>query len=216
MIFVTPSFKQVFTSFGADLPGPTLLVMAVSDLAVDYWYWVLIPVAVLAVVAQRRWARGLRFATLDAALIQIPFVRRYLTKCFVSRLIQVLDRALSGSLPLIPAVAYLRATAGNTRLTGAAGVLEAQLLGGKDLTAAVRDTPSMPGQLATALELGAATQDPGAMLRQLAAFSEGEAARSLMRLQQALIACAYVAAGLIVGFFVIAMYLPIFRMGEAV
>ena len=216
MIFVIPAFKDVFSAFGADLPTPTLLVMGLSDLFVKYWY-VLAALVVAAVVAFRSAGRRMaRIAAFDAAMMRIPFLRSHLIKTFVSRLSHILAHALEGELNVAAAVAYLRATAGNLELAGLARELESQLASGKDLVSAVRDTPRLPGQLAVAVELGAKAYDPVVALRQVVAFSEGEARRSLVRLQQALLVSTYIATGIIVGGTVIALYLPIFRMGQAV
>lgn len=215
LIFVIPAFKQVFTSFGADLPDATLLVMAISGAVADYWY-VAAALVALAVVFAARGAALPGRAWIDRGLLCLPFVRPYLVKTFVARVSRALGAASESRLPLPAALAYLRATAGNLRLAESAASLEAQLRAGKGLAAAVHENPHLPGQLAVALELGERSNSLAPALRQLVAFSEGEAARSLMRLQQAILIGTYICLGIIVAFVVIALYLPIFKLGAAV
>ena len=216
MIFVIPSFKVVFASFGAELPAPTLVVIAVSEVFVRYW-WVLPALFAVSLLVRKTTGIGLRESgVLDAGIMRIPFVRAHLIKTFVSRLSHILAHAIEGRLDVGPAITYLRATAGNRKLSAIAGALEAQLATGKDLVSAMRDTPRLPGQIAVALELGAKASSPGLGLRQVAAFCEDEALRSLVRLQQAIFVFVYICAGIVVGGTVIAMYLPIFQLGAVV
>ena len=215
MLFVVPAFKQVFASFGADLPAATLLLMGIANALGEYWYvWVAL-IVLVALYALRGGTLPGR-AWLDRGLLRLPFVRPYLVKTFVARLSRALGAAVDSRLPLAPALAYLRATTGNRRLTESAAALEAQVRAGKGLAAAVRESAHLPGQLAVALELGERSNNLGPALRQLVAFSEGDAARSLMRLQQAALITTYLCLGIIVAFVVIALYLPIFSMGAAV
>lgn len=215
MVFVVPMFKQTFASFGADLPALTLVLLALGDAFAQFWYVVLALIVVVVVLAWRGVALPGR-AWLDRGLLRLPFVRPYLLKSFVARVSRALGAAAESRLPLPPALAYLRATAGNRGLTDSAAALEAQVRAGKGLAAAVRESPPLPGQLAVALELGERSNNLGPALRQLVAFSEGDAARSLVRLQQATLIAIYLCLGLLVAFVVVALYLPIFGLGAAV
>ena len=216
MIFVIPTFKSVFSSFGADLPLPTLLVMSIADGVAEYWYMVAILAIGLAIWKFRFGRAWPRFAWLDSWLMRTPFVRAYLIKTFVARLTQMLAAGGQAGALLAPAVGHLRAATGNLKLAALTGSLEAQLAAGKDLVTAVREAPHMPGQLAVALQLGLKADRLAATLEQVVRFSESEAARSAVRLQQACLLLAYVATGLIVGFMVIAIYLPIFKLGSVI
>ncbi|MGQ0547469.1 MAG: type II secretion system F family protein [Betaproteobacteria bacterium] len=214
MSFVVPAFKQVFASFGADLPASTLTLIAISDSVAQFWYlWVAL-IAVAVFLAARRILPGR--AWLDPLALRLPFVRPYLLTSFAARVGRALAAAAEGRLPPAPAFAYLRATTANRRLAGAAGALEAQLRSGKALSAAVRDSPDMPGQLAVAVELGERSNRLGPALRQVVAMGEGDAARSLMRLQQATLVALYLCLGILVAFVLLALYLPIFHLGAAV
>ncbi len=215
MLFVVPAVKHVFASFGADLPGATLLLMAVSDAFAEYWY-LAVAIVVAVVIVVRRGAGIPGRAWLDRVLLRLPFLRSYLVKSFVARVSRTLGTAAESRLPLPAALAYLRATSGNRSLAETTAALETGLRAGKGLAAAVRESVRLPGQLAVALEIGERTNSLGPTLLQLVAFSEGDAARSLMRLQQAGLIATYLCLGLIVAYVVIALYLPIFMLGAAV
>ena len=216
MIFVIPAFKQVFTSFGADLPGPTLLVIAASDAFVSYWW-----IGLLVAVAAAAWAirKGVvlpRIAILEHLVARVPVVRGYLLKAFSARLARVLAGVGEGGVPALQALAYVRATTRNAYLAGIAATLEGRLRQSPDLGAAVLGTPQMPGQLAVALEIGQRSGRPAQALRQVVSMSDAAAMRALVRLQQAILVGSYVLAGLLVGGVVIAMYLPIFKLGAVI
>jgi type IV pilus assembly protein PilC len=214
LIVVVPAFKEAFGSFGADLPGMTLMLIAVADSVVGFWYvWVAL-IAVGVFYASRSGLPGR--AWLDPLALRMPFVRPYLLTSFAARVGRALAAANEGRLPLAPALAYLRATTANRRLAGVAGALEAQLRAGKGLSAAVRESPDMPGELAVAVELGERSNRLGPALRQVVAMGEGDAARSLMRLQQATLVTLYLCLGILVAFVLLALYLPIFHLGAAV
>lgn len=214
VIFVVPAFKEVFASFGADLPATTLMLVAIADAVAAYWYvWAALAVVVVFYAVRREMPGR---AWMDPLLLRLPFVRPYLVKSFAARVGRTLAAAAEGRLPLAPALAYLRATAGNRRLADSALALEAQLRAGKELSAAVRESPGMPGPLAVALELGARSNSLGPALRQVVAIGEGDAARSLMRLQQATLVALYLCLGILVAFVLLALYLPIFGLGAAV
>ena len=216
MIFVIPAFKQVFTSFGADLPGPTLLVMAVSDVFSEYGWLMLVALVAAAIWVARKGLVFPRLPVLERLVVRVPVVRGFVLKSFASRLAHVLARVGEQGVPAPAALAYVRATAQNAHVADVAAALEARLRQSPDVAAAVMGTPRMPAQLAVALEIGERSGRPAQALRQVVSISDAEALRSLVRLQQAILVGSYVLAGLIVGGVVIAMYLPIFKLGAVI
>ena len=216
MIFVIPTYKDLFKSFGADLPGPTIALIWLSDFVASYFYLVFLAAIAAVVYGFVRGFSLARLPWLDDVAIRLPFLRDYLRHTFTVRLAQVLALAGRERVPVGPALAYLRATAGNRNLGAVARSLEAHLADGKDLVGALWDAPLVPRELAAAVEISLRGGNVAGAMDRVAAFSEAEAARSLLGFQQAVMFAMYVAIGAVVGLVVIAMYLPIFKMGSAI
>ena len=215
-VFVIPQFEEVFEGFGAHLPGPTRLMIAISHLLVGGWFiWV--PLAGLAIFAWIRYRRRWEWlqARTDALAFHTPIVRTYLAKTLVSRLASSLIAVADGA-PLREVLAHLRATLASRAQAANLAALEARIAGGMSLAEAMAASPELPGRLRVAVELGSRANLLGAALRQTQSLSDEEAERSLMRLEQGTLIAAYVAVGLLVAFIVLAMYLPIFKMGSVI
>jgi type IV pilus assembly protein PilC len=214
LLFVLPAIKTLFAAFGADLPWPTLLVLAVSDLAVaSWWLWLPLLVALIAAVYYRE--KTVAGPWIDALALRLPGLRGYLRKEFGTRLAGILERTLAGELPMHAALAHLGATAGNARLASRAQALEQRLRGGEALHEAVRVLSDLP-RLALVVELGTRTGSLAAALRQSLAMSEAEVELRMVMMRRTLTALNYLVLGTVVGFVLIAVYLPIFKLGSAV
>lgn len=215
-VFVIPKFEEVFEGFDANLPGPTRLLIGFSHLLLNGWFiWV--PLALLAIFAWVRYRRRWEWVQgrLDALALHTPIVRNYLAKTLVSRLASSLIAVTDGA-PLREALGHLRATLTSRAHAAQIAALEARVAGGMSLAEAMAASPELPGRLRVAVELGSRAGLLGAALRQTQSLSDEEAERSLMRLEQGTLVAAYVAVGLLVGFIVLAMYLPIFKMGSVI
>ena len=216
MIFVVPAFKEVFGSFGADLPGPTLAVMAISDMVVAYW-WILIAliIALPFGVAYFRRRSGLGMA-LDAAFLKLPGVRRFLVKVLVGRMLPLLAGAAAIRIPLATTIAYLESTLGNRSLKAVVAALGRDVKEGTQLSAAWCKQPLLPRRIARMVDIGERSNMLAPVLARAARVHGAEAANAIAVFRQVLFVTTYVLTGIIVGFVVIAMYLPIFKMGSVI
>jgi type IV pilus assembly protein PilC len=214
--FVVPFFEGIFASFEADLPGPTRLVIGVSWLISKGWFvWVPLLLGVLYVAFFRReWLEAMQAAA-DRAALRVPIVRTYLARTFAARLASLLAAASDGA-PLREGLAHLVATTRSRRLAEPVVRFEERVAQGQALVDAVAAGPDLPGRLRVAVELGARTNQLPAALKQTLVLYEEEAERSLVRLEQGALVTAYVCIGVLVGMLVIAMYLPIFKMGSVI
>lgn len=215
-VFVVPQFEEVFQGFGASLPGPTRLLIGLSHVLRDAWFiWVAL--AALAVFAWVRYRRRWEWlqSRADALAFHTPIVRTYLAKTLVSRLATTLIAVAEGA-PLRETLGHLRATLASPGLAARIAALEARVAAGMSLAQAMAASPELPGRLRMAVELGSRADMLGAALRQTQALSDEEAEHSLMRLEQGTLVAAYLAVGVLVAFIVLAMYLPIFKMGSVI
>lgn len=218
-IFVVPAFKEVYASFGADLPAPTLALIEISDWFVT-WLWLpllilALGVAWLSVFRERAPSRLVELY--DRLRLRAPVIGAFRRKLFQLRAAALLGAAAGQDRQFAAAaLAHLGATAENRRLASWVHPLAQRVADGGDLLGAVRQTPEVPRRIAAILELGVKTGDIGAARLQIEAWCEAELETGLPRFQTNVLALSYLVLGIVLGFVVIALYLPIFKLGAAV
>jgi len=217
MIFVIPAFKQVFTSFGADLPAPTLFVMAVSDIFVNYWY--IIFGAVIGGVWGffAMWKRSLPVQIfMDRLMLRIPVFGDLVRKSTIARWTRTLSTMFAAGVPLVEALDSVGGAAGNYIYLMATKDIQRKVTGGTSLTAAMQDTNVFPSMVIQMVSIGEESGALDAMLGKVADFFEAEVDDSVDALTSLMEPMIMVVLGVLIGGMVIAMYLPIFKIGQAV
>ena len=217
MIFVVPSFKQVFTSFGADLPGLTLLVMQVSDLVVEYWWLAAILIVALVVgwpLLRRKVPAAANAA--EAVVANLPVIGAFLRGTFQARFASMLSAVSAEPRLFAAALAHLRTNTGNLHLGSWLAPVERALAAGDSMAEAVRKAAEVPRRVAMMIDLGMRSGDVPGALAQIEEWSDTEFMRTLPRFEQKVLLMAYLVLGVVVALIVIAMYLPIFKLGSAV
>ncbi len=213
MIFVVPAFRDVFASFGADLPAPTLWFITVSDLFVRGW-WLLLMLVVAVGWAYRHRSRLLPgWGRWASKVLRVPALGPYLALAFLLRVARLLEPVAGGRLAAEPVLAYLSATTrGGLFEPSSAALLQAHRTGAR-LSEALRASFAHSGDVALAFELEERGAGSGGTLRRALQIVEDELARRLVGLEQVMVSATYVVVGALVGAFVVAMYLPIFKLG---
>jgi len=217
MIFVIPAFKQVFTSFGADLPAPTLFVMAISDIFVNYWY--LIFGAVIGGVWGffAMWQRSLPVQIfMDRLMLKIPVFGDLVRKSTIARWTRTLSTMFAAGVPLVEALESVGGAAGNYIYLMATKEIQKKVTGGTSLTAAMQETTVFPSMVIQMVSIGEESGALDAMLGKVADFFEAEVDDSVDALTSLMEPMIMVVLGVLIGGMVIAMYLPIFKIGQAV
>ena len=217
MIFVIPAFKSVFTSFGADLPAPTLFVMAVSDIFVNYWY--IIFGAVIGGVWGffAMWQRSLPVQIfMDRLMLKIPVFGDLVRKSTIARWTRTLSTMFAAGVPLVEALDSVGGAAGNYVYLMATKEIQKKVTGGTSLTAAMQDTTVFPSMVIQMVSIGEESGALDAMLGKVADFFEAEVDDSVDALTSLMEPMIMVVLGVLIGGMVIAMYLPIFKIGQAV
>lgn len=215
-VFVVPAFKEVFQSFGAALPLPTLLLIGFADLVNEWWLPALLLAAALTWFLRAGRMRAFRPVWLSDTALRLPVVGPYLMSTFLLRLGRLLEPVAAGRLATLPALGYLRATAGSQALAARAQAIEAAVAAGQALPEAIGAQFEDGGDLALALEFDGQGTTQGRMLGRTLDTLETEVLRKRLRLQQTLVVAFYLAMGLAVGIFVFALYLPIFQLGSVI
>lgn len=217
MIFVIPSFKEVFRSFGADLPAPTLVVIAISDYFVKYWY-VLFGVIFGGIYAFFfAWKRSIAVQMfMDRLILRIPVFGDLVRKSTVARWTRTLSTMFAAGVPLVEALDSVGGASGNYVYVVGTKQIQAEVSTGTSLTVAMQNSNLFKSMVVQMVAIGEETGSLDAMLSKVADFYEAEvndAVEALSSLMEPLI---MVVLGTLIGGMVIAMYLPIFKLGQVV
>jgi type IV pilus assembly protein PilC len=217
MIFVIPAFKQVFTSFGADLPAPTLFVMAISDAFVKYWY-IIFPAIFGGVYGfMYAWKRSLAVQIfMDKLLLRAPVFGHMIRISVIARWTRTLSTMFAAGVPLVEALDSVGGASGNYVYLVATKKIQQAVSTGSSLTVAMTDAAVFPSMVIQMVQIGEESGALDGMLSKVADFFEAEVDDAVDALSSLMEPVIMVVLGTLIGGMVIAMYLPIFKLGGAV
>ena len=217
MIFVIPQFKDLFASFGADLPAFTRVVISMSDFMASWWWAILIGVVIAVVTASNIWKRSPKFReTLDRLLLKIPVIGMIMHKAALARFCRTTATMFAAGVPLVEALQSVAGATGSTVYEQAVLKMRDDVATGQSLTLAMRQQglfPHMVIQMVTIGEESGALDD---MLSKVADFYEEEVDNAVDALSSLLEPLIMVILGTVIGGLVVALYLPIFQLGSVV
>ncbi|MDD3018148.1 MAG: type II secretion system F family protein [Comamonas sp.] len=217
MIFVIPAFKEVFTSFGADLPAPTLMVMGMSEFFVSYWWLIFSVVGGGLYFFLQAWKRSPKVQKfMDRALLKIPIFGVLIDKSCVARWTRTLSTMFAAGVPLVEALDSVGGASGNVVYKEATDKIQNAVSTGTSLAVAMTDANVFPSMV---LQMCAIGEESGAidhMLGKAADFYEAEVDEMVAGLSSLMEPLIIVFLGSIIGGIVVAMYLPIFKLGQVV
>jgi type IV pilus assembly protein PilC len=217
MIFVIPAFKEVFSSFGAELPAPTLFVMAVSEIFVKWWWLIFGVIGGGVYFFLESWKRSEKMQkTMDRLLLKAPVFGDLVYKSSVARWTRTLSTMFAAGVPLVEALDSVGGASGNAVFAEATEQIQKDVSSGTALTTAMQSTGVFPTMV---LQMSAIGEESGAldhMLGKAAEFYEQEVDDAVKGLSSLLEPIIIVVLGTIIGGIVISMYLPIFKLGQVV
>ncbi len=217
MIFVIPAFKQVFTSFGADLPAPTLLVMAISDFFVQFWYLILIVVVGGIWGFFELWKRSVPVQIfMDRWLLRLPIFGEVIRKSTIARWTRTLSTMFAAGVPLVEALDSVGGASGNYVYHQATKEIQRKVSQGTSLTTSMQEANGFPNMVVQMVSIGEESGALDAMLGKVADFYEAEVDDAVEALSSLMEPMIMVVLGVVIGGMVIAMYLPIFKIGQVV
>ncbi|MEE8175136.1 MAG: type II secretion system F family protein [Gemmatimonadota bacterium] len=216
LLFVIPTFESMFASFNQELPLPTRIVIGLSNFLQGYWLWLLIGGA-LAGVLFRRWiATSSGRLLFDRMLLRAPLLGSLVRKSAIARFTRTLSTLLSAGVNILEGMEITARTAGNRVIHDAVIESRASIAGGKSISEPLRQSGVFPPMVTQMINVGEETGDLDGMLGKIADFYEDEVDVAVESLLKALEPAMIVILGTIVGGMIIAMYLPIFGMVNAV
>ncbi len=217
MIFVIPAFKEVFKSFGADLPAPTLVVMAISEFFVNYWYLIFGSVGGGVYGFFYAWKRSVPVQIfMDRVLLKLPIFGDIIRKATVARWTRTLSTMFAAGVPLVEALDSVAGAAGNYVYFQATKRIQSEVSTGTNLTVAMQNSEVFPNMVLQMVSIGEESGSLDAMLSKVADFYEAEVDDAVEALSSLMEPIIMVVLGTLIGGMVIAMYLPIFKMGSVV
>jgi type IV pilus assembly protein PilC len=217
MIFVIPAFKSVFASFGADLPTPTLVIMGISDWTVANWYIVFPAMGGAVYAFMEAWKRSLAVQIfMDRISLKMPVFGSLLTKAAIARWTRTLSTMFAAGVPLVEALDSVGGASGNYVYLQATLKIKQEVSTGTSLTVAMQNSGVFPSMVLQMCMIGEETGALDAMLGKVADFFEAEVDEAVEALSSLMEPIIMVVLGTLIGGMVVAMYLPIFKLGGAV
>ncbi|WP_140635726.1 type II secretion system F family protein [Methylibium rhizosphaerae] len=217
MIFVIPAFKQVFDSFGADLPAPTLLVMAISDVFVKYWWAIFGFIGGGVYFFFESWKRSEKMQkAMDRMLLKMPIFGEIVHKATVARWTRTLSTMFAAGVPLVEALDSVGGASGNAVFVEATEKIQKDVSTGASLTSSMNSTGVFPNMVLQMCAIGEESGSIDHMLGKAADFYEEEVDEAVKGLSTLMEPIIIVILGGLIGGIVVSMYLPIFKLGQVV
>ncbi len=217
MIWVVPAFKSVFSSFGADLPGPTLMVMAISEFFVAWWYLIFGSLFAAIYFFFQTWQRSAKMQRfMDLTLLKAPIFGAVIRKATIARWTRTLATMFAAGVPLVEALDSVGGAAGNALYYEATKRIQAEVSTGTSLTIAMQNADVFPSMVIQMCQIGEESGALDSMLGKVADFFEEEVDEAVGALASLMEPLIMVILGVLIGGLVVAMYLPIFKLGSVV
>ena len=217
MIFVIPAFKEVFSSFGADLPAPTLLVMAISEFFVSYWWLIFGVIGGGFYFFMQAWKRSPKMQrVMDRLLLKLPVFGALIDKSCVARWTRTLSTMFAAGVPLVEALESVGGASGNSVYREATERIQNEVSTGTSLTGAMSNANVFPSMVLQMCAIGEESGSIDHMLGKAADFYEAEVDEMVAGLSSLMEPIIIVFLGGLIGGIVVSMYLPIFKLGQVV
>ncbi len=217
LIFVIPQFQEMFSNFGADLPAMTLFVIAMSKIF-QAWWWAIfggIILAIYAFIEAKHRSQSFRNG-LDRFVLKVPIFGSLITKATIARFARTLSTMFAAGVPLVEAMTTVAGAAGNHVYKTAILQMRDDISTGAQLNLSMRNSDLFPNMVVQMVAIGEEAGSIDSMLAKVADFYEAEVDDAVDGLSSLLEPLIMAFLGIVIGGLVIAMYLPIFKMGEVV
>ena len=217
MIFVIPAFKDVFKSFGADLPAPTLVVIGISDFFVAYWWAIFGIIFGGLYIFFEAWKRSeVVQMAMDRFLLRLPIFGDIIRKAVIARWTRTLSTMFAAGVPLVESLDSVGGAAGNNVYKVATKQIQGEVSTGTNLTTAMTNVNLFPNMVTQMVAIGEESGALDSMLGKVADFFEQEVDDAVEAMSSLMEPIIMVVLGTLIGGMVVAMYLPIFKLGAVV
>jgi type IV pilus assembly protein PilC len=212
MYYIIPKFKEIFRDFGVELPEITELLINTSDLVVQWWFMApIIPISLFLLFKIIRKNKTGAYI-LDRVALKIPIIGQIITKSTVARTCRTLGTLISSGVPILEALSIARDTAGNEVFRRAFDHIHASIREGESMAVPLKETRICDDLVVNMVDVGEETGALDNMLYKVADVYDEEVAVLVEGLISMLEPIMVVVLGLIVGFIVIALFLPLVKL----
>jgi type IV pilus assembly protein PilC len=217
LIFVVPQFEELFSGFGADLPAFTRMVVGLSEF-MQQWWWLVFGIAIGSFVGfMQAKKRSRRFArAFDRFILKVPIVGPIMHKAAVARYARTLSTMFAAGVPLVEALESVSGATGNVVYSDAVLMIRDSVATGQQLQFAMSQTGLFPSMVEQMVAIGEESGSLDSMLAKVADFYEQEVDDAVDALSSLLEPLIMAVLGVLIGGLVVAMYLPIFKLGAAI
>jgi type IV pilus assembly protein PilC len=217
MIFVIPQFESLFRGFGADLPGLTKFVINVSEFFQNFWWLIFGSIlgTIFGFIYLLKRSRKLQ-QFFDRFLLKIPVIGEVLRKGAIARFSRTFSTMFKAGVPMVEAMTSVAGATGNIVFSDATLAMRDDVATGTQLNKAMLDTELFPNMVVQMTAIGEESGSLDAMLAKVAEFYEREVEEAVDNMTALLEPIIMVFLGVVIGTLVIAMYLPIFKIGAAI
>ena len=217
MIFVIPSFKEVFKSFGGELPAPTLIVIAMSEIFIKYWYLIFGGIGGGVYFFMESWKRNKKMQQfMDRVMLKLPIFGTLVEKSCIARWTRTLSTMFAAGVPLVEALDSVGGASGNSVFESGTLKIQQEVSTGTALTAAMTNANLFPSMVLQMCAIGEESGSIDHMLGKAADFYEAEVDDMVAGISSLMEPIIIVILGTVIGGIVVAMYLPIFKLGQVV
>jgi type IV pilus assembly protein PilC len=218
MVFVVPVFVDIFGEAGIELPAATKIVMHISDflrswVAIIFFGGLIVGFQVLKKVLQSNEALMLSF---DKGIFNVPVVGKLIKDSIMARMAMILTNLIAGGVNLVEALEIVKNSISNTKIQASLDKVKREIYSGRPFSTSLRDTKDFPETMCGFIEVGEETGKLNEMLNTVALYYEEEFDDSVDAFSQLLEPLMIVFLGVVIGFILVAMYTPIFKMGTAI
>lgn len=217
LIFVIPQFESLFTNFGADLPAFTQMVVNLSHLMQEWWWLLLIGIMAALYVFRNVWKRSRSFRHgVDRILLKVPVIGMILNKSAIARFSRTLATMSAAGVPLVEALDSVSGATGNVVYSDAVLRMREDVATGQSLQLAMRQRNLFPNMVVQMVSIGEESGALDDMLNKVADFYEEQVDNAVDAMSSLMEPIIMVVLGTLVGGLIVAMYLPIFKMGSVI
>ncbi|MEO8751851.1 MAG: type II secretion system F family protein [Casimicrobiaceae bacterium] len=217
MVFVIPSFKKVFANFGAELPAPTLIVIAISEWVTTWWWLVFMIIigTIVGISIMLKRSAAFRYG-FDRFMLKIPVIGSILEKATIARWTRTLQTMFAAGVPLVESLDAVGGASGNSVFAAATKRIQTEVSTGTSLTNSMGNTNLFPTMVLQMIQIGEESGSLDNMLGKIADYFEREVDDAVAALSSLLEPIIIVFLGVVIGGLVVAMYLPIFKLGAVI
>ena len=217
MIFVIPAFKEVFSNFGGELPVPTLIVIAMSEFFIKYWYLIFGGLGGGVYFFMEAWKRNEKMQNvMDRVMLKLPIFGVLVEKSCIARWTRTLSTMFAAGVPLVEALDSVGGASGNSVFARATIKIQHEVSTGTALTVAMTNANLFPSMVLQMCLIGEESGSIDHMLGKAADFFEAEVDDMVAGISSLMEPIIIVILGTVIGGIVVAMYLPIFKLGAVV